>query len=68
TESVPPDSKFQIPNSRHKMVVFCYEDVCPEIRVGDVVDVVFEVDVNEWNGNREIQVKVVDMRPHEERV
>lgn len=50
--------------SRHKMVCFRYEDICPTIRVGDVVDVVFEVDVNEWNGNREIQMKVVDLRPH----
>ncbi|MDO8621797.1 MAG: single-stranded-DNA-specific exonuclease RecJ [bacterium] len=49
---------------KKKMVCFRYEDICPEIRIGDVVDVVYEVDVNEWNGNREIQMKVIDMRLH----
>jgi len=46
-----------------QLVCFRYADICPAIRVGDVVDVVYEVDVNEWNGNREIQLKVVDLRP-----
>ena len=61
-ESAPPDSRFQIPDSRHKLVCFRYADICPAIRTGDVVDVVYELDVNEWNGNREIQMKVVDVR------
>lgn len=29
---------------------------------GDQIDLVFEVDVNEWNGNRELQLLVVDVR------
>ncbi len=48
-----------------RLVCFRYEDICPAIRIGDVVDVVYEVDVNEWNGNREIQMKVVDVRSAE---
>lgn len=32
------------------------------ITVGDKVDAVFTVDRNEWNGTRELQLKVVDMR------
>lgn len=51
-------------SARRKLVVFCAADICPNVRAGDTVDVVFEVDVNEWNGNREIQMKVVDMQPH----
>lgn len=47
-----------------KLVCFRYQDICPTIRIGDTVDVVYEVDVNEWNGNREIQMKVVDMQLH----
>ncbi|MBI4142846.1 hypothetical protein HY480_03165 [Candidatus Uhrbacteria bacterium] len=58
------DPKSVIRNPQHTLICFRYEDICPDIRVGDVVDVVFEVDVNEWNGNREIQMKVVDLRPH----
>jgi single-stranded-DNA-specific exonuclease len=30
--------------------------------VGDKIDVVFEVDVNEWNGNRELQMKIIDLK------
>lgn len=33
-----------------------------QIRVGDTVDVVCNVGTNEWNGNREIQLKLVDMK------
>lgn len=30
--------------------------------VGAKIDLVYEVDVNEWNGNRELQYKVVDLK------
>lgn len=33
-----------------------------ELRVGDKADVVFEFLVNEWNGNRELELKIVDLR------
>ena len=33
-----------------------------DITVGDKVDAVFAVDRNEWNGNAELQLKVVDLR------
>lgn len=33
-----------------------------QITVGDKVDAVFTVDRNEWNGTRELQLKVVDLR------
>lgn len=31
------------------------------LKPGDSVDLVFEVGVNEWNGNREIELKLVDL-------
>lgn len=31
------------------------------LKTGDTVDVVFEVGVNEWNGNREIELKIIDL-------
>lgn len=34
----------------------------PGLRWGDVVDVVFQLEVNEWNGNRELQMNVLDLR------
>lgn len=41
-------------------------DAMPEretgLRWGDKVDVIFQIEVNEWNGNRELQMIVVDMK------
>ena len=31
-----------------------------DLKNGDILDIVYEVDVNEWNGNREIQLKLID--------
>ena len=36
--------------------------ICDKIRIGDKIDVVFELIVNEWNGSRELQLKIVDLR------
>lgn len=33
--------------------------------LGTMVDIAFELDVNEWSGNRELQRKVLDIRGHE---
>lgn len=35
---------------------------CKVLTVGDKIDIVFEVDVNEWNGNRELQLTIVDLK------
>ncbi|PLX28656.1 single-stranded-DNA-specific exonuclease RecJ [Candidatus Parcubacteria bacterium] len=35
---------------------------CEELNQDDVIDIVFEIDVNEWNGNRELQLMIVDLR------
>jgi single-stranded-DNA-specific exonuclease len=32
------------------------------IRWGDVVDVIFQLEINEWNGNRELQMNILDLR------
>ncbi|MFA6215738.1 MAG: single-stranded-DNA-specific exonuclease RecJ [Patescibacteria group bacterium] len=45
-----------------KTIGFCFGDWCAKLKVGDKVDMIFEVDVNEWNGNRELQLKIVDLR------
>ena len=33
-----------------------------KLKVGNKIDMVFEVDVNEWNGNRELQLKIIDLK------
>jgi single-stranded-DNA-specific exonuclease len=35
---------------------------CTELKVGDKIDMIFEMDINEWNGNREIQLTIVDLK------
>ncbi|MFZ2190278.1 MAG: single-stranded-DNA-specific exonuclease RecJ [Candidatus Magasanikiibacteriota bacterium] len=35
---------------------------CEELKKGDKIDMIFEIDVNEWNGNRELQLTIVDLR------
>lgn len=32
------------------------------LHIGDSIDMVFEVGVNEWNGNRELQIKIIDWK------
>ncbi len=35
---------------------------CEELKKDDKIDMVFEVDLNEWNGNRELQLTIVDLK------
>ncbi|HYE59594.1 MAG TPA: single-stranded-DNA-specific exonuclease RecJ [Candidatus Kapabacteria bacterium] len=36
-----------------------------ELKHGDKIDILFEIGVNEWNGNRELQLTIVDIRKSE---
>ena len=35
------------------------------LQMGERIDIVYEAGVNEWNGNREIQLKIIDIIKHE---
>lgn len=35
---------------------------CKTLQKGDKIDVVFEISVNEWNGNRELQLTTIDLK------
>jgi single-stranded-DNA-specific exonuclease len=35
---------------------------CNTLKAGDLIDIVYEIDVNEWNGNRELQLTIVDLK------
>jgi len=53
----------QDPPMVYKMLWFGHaKEWLPQIRVGDAVDAVCEVGVNEWNGNREVEFRIVDLR------
>ncbi|MFH1598088.1 MAG: single-stranded-DNA-specific exonuclease RecJ [Patescibacteria group bacterium] len=48
----------------HKTIGFGMGDWADKLKLGDTVDVVYTVDVNEWNGNRELQLKLIDIKPN----
>jgi len=41
---------------------FSLADRIPGLSVGDMIDIVFQLDENEWNGSVNLQLKLVDMR------
>ncbi len=45
-----------------KFIAFKQGDRLPDCAIGTHLDVVYDVGVNEWNGRREIQCKIVDFR------
>ncbi len=47
-----------------KMIGFNCGTWCAKLKRGDSIDVVVEVGVNEWNGNRDIELRIVDLRFH----
>jgi len=49
------DKKFQA-------IGFGLAEYCGKIKVEDKVDVVFQMISNEWNGNKELQLKIVDLK------
>lgn len=67
-EPVGVDGKHRRLHVRHrtsmirKTIGFNCADWCPALAPGDRVDLMFEVSVNEWNGNRELQLKMTDIR------
>ena len=44
-----------------KCIAFSMGDWVERLEPGTTLDAVFEVAVNEWNGNRELQLKIVDL-------
>lgn len=57
-----------------KVIGFCFAnpekvgaDWCRVLKAGDKLDLLLEIGVNEWNGKRELQFKIVDLKISEEK-
>lgn len=46
------------------MIGFNCGEWCARLSPGDRIDAVFTIGVNEWNGNRELELKIVDLNMH----
>lgn len=58
--------KVQAPNKiTYDCVAFNVRDAWKGIAVGDRLDIVYYIDINEWNGRRELQLKIVDLKKSE---
>ncbi|MEK7167858.1 MAG: single-stranded-DNA-specific exonuclease RecJ [Patescibacteria group bacterium] len=49
-------------NKFHKFIGFSFGDWCARLKMDDLIDIIFELDANEWNGNRELQLKIIDLK------
>ena len=38
---------------------------CTLLKPGDIIDIVFEISINQWNGNRELQLTIQDLKKSE---
>ena len=45
-----------------KMIYFNSASVMTNFKPGQKIDIVFKLDVNQWNGTQELQMKVVDIK------
>ncbi|MBI2453967.1 MAG: single-stranded-DNA-specific exonuclease RecJ [Parcubacteria group bacterium] len=52
-------------NRQLPLLMFRHNGFAQNLKIGDTLDIVYEVDVNEWNGNREIQLMLVDFKKYE---
>ena len=47
---------------RINAIGFNLVDACDKIELGDKINIVFEMLSNEWNGTKELQLKIIDLR------
>lgn len=59
--------KLRSSNSRLKNAIgFGQAEEWKDLKIGDKIDIAYFVDLNEFNGRREVQLRIVDIRPCEE--
>ncbi|MFA4936763.1 MAG: single-stranded-DNA-specific exonuclease RecJ [Patescibacteria group bacterium] len=54
-------------NDSKKFIAFNLSTSQPDLKINDIIDVAFEIGVNEWNGNRELQLKIIDIKVYDKK-
>ena len=49
---------------KRKIICFGFGEICQLLRPGDFIDVACEISINQWNGNKEIQLSLIDIKKH----
>lgn len=53
-------------NLPYRMIGFSFGHLITKLKIGDVVEVVYEIGINEWNGRRDLEYRIVDLRQADE--
>ena len=51
-----------IAGNGRKMIYFNANDGVEDLKKGDYIDVVFQLRINQWNGQQELQLKIIDIK------
>ncbi|NTW30989.1 MAG: hypothetical protein HGA33_06935, partial [Candidatus Moranbacteria bacterium] len=55
-----------VPGGRvYDAIGFSLAEKIPGLVSGDMLDILFQLDENEWNGSVNLQLKLIDLRPSE---
>jgi len=49
---------------KRKIICFGFGEICQLLHPGDFIDVACEISINQWNGNKEIQLSLIDIKKH----
>lgn len=52
-------------DTRHKFIWFKTSDEGLGLNVGDIIDVVYDIGINEWNGYKSLELKIIDVLIHQ---
>ena len=47
---------------KRKIICFGFGEICEQLKPGDMIEAVCEVGVNQYNGNKELQLSLIDLK------